>query len=294
MSDARAASAIYDLGYQRYAGTRLGRWYSLRILIAYSLRSAFGIGRGEKAKMMPVLVSALVFMPALIQVGVASTAGMASFIHYSDHLEFTAFLLALFAAGQSPELVVADRQQGVLSLYLSRPLRSTDYAWAKLVALFGAMMVMTLGPQLVLFLGGIFIAKDPWPAFVSEWPKLFPILAGSVLVSLFIASIGLALASMTTRRGYATAAVISFFLLTAALSAVVQRIGFGGIERYAVLGSPSLLISGLAKWLFEIEAKRRTAVGRAALEGTYYLWTMLSVTALAIAIFIRRYRSVDV
>ncbi len=294
MSEAQAASAIYDLGYQRYAGTRLGRWYSVRTLMMSSLRSAFGIGRGEKAKMLPVLVAALVFMPALVQIGVASASGMSSFIHYADHLEFTAFLLALFAAGQSPELVVADKQQGVLSLYLSRPLRSTDYAWAKLAALFGAMLVLTLGPQLVLFIGRVFLAKDPWPEFVSEWPKLFPILGGSILVSLFIAAIGLSLASMTTRRGYATAAVISFFLLTAALSTVVQAIGFGGIERYAVLGNPSLLISGFAKWLFEIEAKRRTAIGKAALAGPYYLWTLVTVTTLAIAIFIRRYRRVDV
>src|SRR3954469_15956294 len=124
MSDVRTAGAIYDLGYQRYGGARLGRAYAMRTLIAYSFRSAFGIGRGEKSKMLPVLVAALVFLPALIQVGVASSAGVVAFIHYADHLQFTAFLLALFAAGQAPELVVADKQQGVLSLYLARPIRS--------------------------------------------------------------------------------------------------------------------------------------------------------------------------
>lgn len=294
MSDTRTAGAIYDLGYQRYGGTRFGRSYSLRILIAYSLRAAFGIGRGEKAKMMPVLVGALVFLPALVQVGVASASGMSNLIHYANHLEFTAFLLALFAAGQAPELIVSDKQQGVLSLYLSRPMRSTDYAWSKLIALTAAMMVLTLGPQLVLFLGKIFIAKEPWKGFVDEWAKLFPILGGSLLVSLFIAAIGLALASLTTRRGYATAAVISFFLLTAAISQIVQQIGFGGMERYAVLGNPALLIAGFASWLFEIEARRRSIVGKAALPGTDYLWTMIVVTGIAIAIFLRRYRKVDV
>ena len=294
MSDARAAGAIYDLGYQRYDGAHLGRGYALRTLIAYSFRAAFGLGRGEKAKMLPVLVMALVYMPALVQIGVASSTGMVNFIQYADHLEFTAFLLALFAAGQAPELVVADKQHGVLSLYLARPLRSTDYAWAKLVALLGAMMVLTLGPQLVLFLGKIFIAKEPWPAFVAEWAKLFPILGGTMLVSLFVAAVGLALASLTTRRGYASAAVISFFLLTAALSEIVRAIGFGGLERYAVLGNPALLISGFAKWLFEIEARRRTAVGRAALPGEYYFYVLAGVTTLFIALFLRRYQKVDV
>jgi ABC-2 type transport system permease protein len=293
MSEARTAGAIYDLGYQRYAGTRHGRAYAMRTLTTYSLRAAFGLGRGEAAKRLPALVGILVFMPALIVIGVSSIAGTTQNIHYADFLEFTTFLLALFAAGQAPELVVADRQLGVLSLYLARPNRSTDYAIAKLIALFLAMLVLTLGPQLVLFAGKILIAKEPWPAFTAEWMKLFPMVGGSLLVALFISAVGLALSSLTTRRGYATAAVISFFLLTAGLSQIVQVIGFGGIERYAVLGNPQLLISGFSKWLFEIEARRYTAIGRAALPGADYLWTLVISTSLAIALFLHRYRKMD-
>jgi ABC-2 type transport system permease protein len=294
MSEARAAGAIYDLGYQRYSGKRLGRSYAFRTLVGASFRAAFGMGRGERSRMVPVLVTALVYLPALIMVGVASAAGRAQMIHYADHLEFTAFILALFAAGQAPELIVADRQAGVLSLYLSRPIRSTDYALARLMALFLAMVVLTLGPQLVLFAGKVLIAKAPWPGFVEEWPKLFPIAGGSLLVSLFIAAIGAALSSLTTRRGYASAAVISFFLLTAALSQIVQVIGFGGIERYAVLGNAQLLIAGFSKWLFEIEARRYTSIGRAALPGVDYFWTLTVTTSLAIALLLQRYRKVDV
>ncbi|MES2176681.1 MAG: hypothetical protein V4550_02355 [Gemmatimonadota bacterium] len=290
MADARTAGAIYDLGYQRYDGARLGRGYAFRTLLAFSFQTAFGLGRGEKAKFLPIICGALVYMPALIQIGVASLAGSTQFLNYADHLEFTAFLLALFAAGQAPELIVADRQQGVLSLYLSRPLRPLDYAFAKLIALSGAMLVLTLGPQLVLFLGKIFISNKPWPAFVAEWPKLFPILGGSLLVSIFFAAVGLALSSFANRKGYATASVISFFLLSGALSEMVQKIGFGGVERYAVLASPALLISGFAKWLFEIEARRRSAVGRAALPGHLYLEVLTVVTIIAVVILIRRYQ----
>jgi ABC-2 type transport system permease protein len=290
MSEARAAGAIYDLGYQHYEGQRLGRWYSFRVLVRYSFRTAFGLGRGDKAKSLPVIIVALVFLPALIQVAIASAAGMVNMIHYTDHLEFTAFLLALFAAGEAPELIVADKQQGTLTLYLSRPIRGIDYAVAKLLAMMGAMLILTFGPELVLLLGVVFVSPTPWVMFKSEWAKIFPIIGGSVIVSLFFASLGLALSSMSSRRSYASASVIAFFLLTAGASQIVQTVGFGGIERYAVLANPALLISGLSKWLFEVEARRRSVVGRAALPGTAYLYVTLITTGVAISLLLNRYR----
>src|SRR3954464_389924 len=116
MSDARAAGTIYDLGYQPYAGPRFGRAYAFRTLALHSLRAAFGLGRGERARTGPMAVTAFVYLPALIRVAIASATGAPQLISYAGHLEFTGFLLALFAASQAPELVVTDRQQGVLSL----------------------------------------------------------------------------------------------------------------------------------------------------------------------------------
>ena len=40
---------IHDIGYRRYTGPRLGRAQIARALYWHSLRSAFGIGRGDKA-----------------------------------------------------------------------------------------------------------------------------------------------------------------------------------------------------------------------------------------------------
>ena len=293
MSELRTAGAIYDLGYQHYSGARLGRWYAFRTLLAYSFRTAFGLGRGDKAKSLPVIIVALVYLPAMIQVAIASAAGMSQMIHYADHLEFTAFLLALYAAGQAPELIVSDKQQGVLTLYLSRPIRGTDYALAKLLAMSGAMLILTLGPQITLFLGVLFVSPTPWETFTKEWTKIFPIVGGTVVVSVFFAALGLSLSSMASRKGYASASVIAFFLLSAGFSEIVRNVGFGGIERYAVLGNTATLISGFAKWLFEVEARRRSAVGRADLPGTLYLYVILVITAIAIAMLLRRYRKGD-
>jgi ABC-2 type transport system permease protein len=293
MSDARAASAIYDLGYQPYTGHRFGRLHAFRSLFHFSFAGAFGVGRGEKAKSMPALIMTAVYLPAVVQVGVASASGITTFIQYAGYLRFTAFLIALFAAAQAPELIVTDKQHGVLSLYLSRPLTAMDYALAKLCALIAAMLVITLGPQMILFLGKVFIGASPWVAFKAEWTKLFPIIGGTLMTSIFIASIGLLLASFAARRGYATAAVIVFFLLLPPLVEMFRSVTSGDIKRYTVLFHPVYLIMGFADWLFDIEAKRYTAIGRAELPGQLYLYVMLAASALCITWLLRRVRRIE-
>jgi ABC-2 type transport system permease protein len=290
MAETRAAGAIYDLGYQRYQGTRLGRANAFKSLLIFSLRTAFGLGRGVRSKIIPFIVLAIVFFPAVATVFAASATGMATLINYAGQLQFTGYLLALFAAAQAPELIVTDRQHGVLSLYLSRPLSGPDYAIAKLGALVGAMLVLTLGPQLFLFIGKIGISTTPWVAFKAEYGKLVPIVGGMLVISCFMAAIGLSLASLASRRAYASAAVIGFFLLTPAISSLTREASTGDVKRYSILLNPLLVITGFSNWLFDIEAKRRSTVGRADLPGTAYLYVVLGVCIVGISILWWRYR----
>ena len=293
MAEPRAPGAIYDLGYQSYTGPRRGRAYVIRSLVSYSFASAFGAGRSDQAKSLPSLIVATVYMLAIVQVSMASATGMVGLIRYAWFLQFSAFLIALFAASQAPELIVADKQQGVLSLYLSRPLKASDYAVAKLLALVAAMLVVTLGPQLVLFTGRVVLDASPWTTFRAEWTKLFPIVGGTLLTSVFVASIALLLASFAARRGYASAAVIAFFLLTPAVIELLRAVTSGAVKRYSVLVHPIYLISGFANWLFDIEAKRRTVIGRADLPGAVYFDVMLAVSTVCIVAFVRRYRRLE-
>lgn len=284
------SSAIYDLGYQRYQGVKHGRAHAVRTLMLFSLRAAFGMGRGEQARRVPILVAVIVFLPALVQIGVASATNMINFISYANYLEFTGFAIALFVASQAPELIVTDKNNGALTLYLSRPIKATDYAWSKLLALWAATAVLTLGPQLMLFTARVFLPASPWTAFKDEWMKLLPILGGSILVALFFAAVALALSSFAVKRAFGSASVIAFFLLTPALSSLTQVISAGAIKRWAVMLNPVTVVSGYSKWLFEIEASRRSTVGRADLPGQAYLWVILAVSAIAIAVLLSRYR----
>ena len=63
-----------------------------------------------------------------------------------------------------------------------------------------------------------------------------------------------------------------------------RTVATGDVKRYAILANPIVLINGFAQWLFDIEARRRSAVGRADLPGQLYLYVMLAVCAVCIAI----------
>lgn len=287
----RAAGTIYDLGYQHYTGVRQGRRSAFRTLFEYSFLSAFGAGRGQKAQQLPILVSLLVFMPAMIMVAVGSIANRPESINYSQHIQIASFFLALFAAGQAAEVLVGDRESGTLALYLSRSLHSRDYALAKLLALGAAFFVLTFGPQFTMFCGKILLAATPWDAFKAEYGNLMPMVGGTFLISFYLAAVGMALASFAMKKNIGTALVIGYFIILPAVQGLAFEIARDGPnQKYTVLINPFILMSGFSNWLYDVQARRNTLVGRADLPGQYYLWVMLATCALATGVLLYRYR----
>jgi ABC-2 type transport system permease protein len=290
MTHERAAGAIYDLGYQSYSGARRGRLYGWWRLVTFSLRAAFGASRTSQSRFVPRAILALVFVPAIVRIGIAAATTLTQVINYASHLQFTGLLVGLFAAAQAPELIVTDRQHGVLSLYFSRPVTGVEYAFAKITALVAAILILTLGPEILLFLGKVFIDQSPWAALATEWHRLGPILGGTFAMSAFTASIGLAISSFASRRSYATASVIAFFMLLPAAASIVGGVAGGSVRRYTVLFHPFWLLNGFVNWLFDVQARARSPVARAELPGAAYLYVILGVTIAATLIVLLRYR----
>ena len=71
------SGSIYDLGYQGYHGPRVRRPTVALGLLAQTLRAAYGIGRGGRAKIVPFLMLALSVLPALLAVGISALAAQA-------------------------------------------------------------------------------------------------------------------------------------------------------------------------------------------------------------------------
>ena len=68
------SGSIYDLGYRGYTGPRLGRSHAIRSLLGHSFRSAYGIGRGARAKIAPITFGAIGLLPAVALVGILTIA----------------------------------------------------------------------------------------------------------------------------------------------------------------------------------------------------------------------------
>jgi ABC-2 type transport system permease protein len=244
MSD---AGVIHDIGYQRYTGRRLGHGHRVGSLYTASLRTAFGIGRGAKAKVFPWFTVAVVAVVATVLVAVRSQTGTAplSYVRFPDALNA---LVILFCAAAAPELVSRDLRNRVLSLYFSRPISRTDYPLAKLAALVSAVFLVLGGGQLMLFLGAAFSAKNVG-AIWDELGDLLPGLAHSAISALLVGALSLLIASLSGRRAVAAGMIVAAFLITAPVMGVLAELG-GTVGQLAGIVSPTTLLIGTAQWLF--------------------------------------------
>jgi ABC-2 type transport system permease protein len=248
---------IHDLGYRRYDGPRLGRPAILRALFWHSLRSAFGFGRGGKAKIVPIAMFAILSLPAVVNaVAVARFPGHVRLIPYETYTyRLRTFVMLIFVAAQAPELVSRDLRSHVLPLYLSRPVRRLDYPLAKYLAFCAACLVIIEVPLLILYLSTIVSARgasDVW----HETRALIPGLGVGALWAVLLAAIGLLLASFTGRRAYATGSIAIYFFLTTTLAGILTGIteqpGPGPYAptgaRLSGLVSPFSVLDGVRQW----------------------------------------------
>jgi len=217
---------IHDIGYRRYTGRRLGRAQIIRALYWHSLRSAYGLGRGAKAKIVPVLAFAIMCLPAIVN-AVSMSQGGGRIVDYDTYTnQLRVVVMIIFIAAQAPELVSRDLRSHVLPLYFCRPLRRLDYPVAKLAAFITACLVIIEIPLLLLYLGTV-AQVHSGSAVWDQTRALIPGLLVGLMWSVLLAAIGLALASLTGRRAYATGSIAIYFFLTWILAgiliAVTQR-----------------------------------------------------------------------
>jgi len=290
---AGAAGSIYDLGYQHYAGARLGRRAAFAALYADSLRACFGLSRPARAKVVPIGLLALALVPAVIAVAVdALLAGVPGGvvrnpIRYDSYFGATFQIVVLFVAAQAPELLGRDQRHHVLALYFSRALKRRDYALAKLAALISALLLLLVLPQCVIFVGKVLGGSDVAAAFGDNLSKVPAILLSSGAAAVALASIGLAIASFTPRRAYATAAIFAFFYITIAVAAIGHEAAGGDLGRYILLIAPTNALEGLTAWLFGTQPG--APLDEAAISGELYAGAATLMAAAATLILLRRY-----
>ncbi|NUR32170.1 MAG: ABC transporter permease subunit [Catenulispora sp.] len=243
---------IHDIGYQRYAGPRLGRAYAARSLYVHGLRTAFGLGRSAKAKIFPWFVVAVALVVATIVTAVRAVQGepVLGYLAYTDSVSI---LIVLFCAIIGPELVSRDLRTGVLPLYFSRPLTRRDYALAKLAAVISAAWLVLAAPLTLMFAGGVFSASGG-KAVWHEFGYYTGGLAYAAVCAIVFGGLATLVGSLSGRRAVAAAIIAAYFLLTSAVAGVVMGIGAATdnprIQHAGGLLSPDFMIQGVRGWLF--------------------------------------------
>ncbi len=208
---------VFDLGYQHYDGPREGRMRSRMALWVNGVRTALGLGRGPRAKILPTLLFIAAMGPAIILTLVASAADVGAQVPgYAGYYQIVSITLLLFAAIIAPELLCPDRRDRVLDLYLVRPLTPVDYAGARWLSFFSIALTLVYSGQIVLLVGLTLAANDPLEYLRANWLQVPRFLAAGAVLAIFITTLPLAVSAFTTRRAYAAAIVIGLFVISSA------------------------------------------------------------------------------
>ena len=163
----------------------------VRALTWHSFRSAFGFGRGVKAKVVPILAIIAICLPSLVNAFAVARGNAA------------VRLRRVFPAAASPRgddlhrragagTLSRDLRSQVLPLYFTRPLRRGDYPLAKYIALTAAILLLVEVPLLILYPGTIASAKNTAGVW-RETKALIPGLALGLLWAVLMAAVGLVL-----------------------------------------------------------------------------------------------------
>jgi ABC-2 type transport system permease protein len=280
------SGVIHDIGYRRYEGVRLGRGHILRSMYGHSLRTAFGFGRGVKAKLFPWAVTGVVTAVAVVITAINSRSPE-PVSTYPEFVDSLAVLGMLFLAAAAPELVSRDLRARVLTMYFARPVRRSDYVYAKFAALVTAAFLVLAGPQLIIFTGAAFDV-DSVSAFRGHVTDLLGGWLYTLIFALVTGSLALLVASLTGRRAFAAAGIVAVFLVTVPISAVVWELTSGTARDLSGMLTPLMLVAGIGDAVMGHESP--VGVGDV---GWVYVVVGALLVASCLGILFARYRRVE-
>lgn len=289
--------AVYDRGYRPYEGPRGRRGAATLALFKASMRRALGIRRSWRQKVAPFVLLGVVTIPAIVNVGIGyvtrdQLASKFEIITYRDYVGVSSALL-LFVALVAPDVVCPDRRQRVLPLMFARPLTGVDYVVAKVGAIASILFAFSFLPQVVLFLGNMLVSDSASHYFNGHLEILWKVPISVMVLALYYAVVGVAIASLTDRRIVAGAAVIGLFLVTSISSSVIV----GDVN--VVGGSIGALINVLSLPLYLRDLvflghiDPTSPLTGVANGGLFAVATYLVVLVAGVAVLFYRYRWVE-
>lgn len=280
---------VFDIGYQRYTGVREGRSRGRKAVFVDGLRTALGFGRGTQAKVLPWffiavlcaigMVFALVAGAAMRLAGPAAAEQM-NLPSHSDYNGIASIIMFVFAALVGPELLCRDRREGVINLYLVRPLTGSDYVISRWAAFLVVMTAAAILPQVILFVGLSMGDPKPLDYLALHWLDIPRFMLAGLAMAAYATTLALLTASFTSRRAYASVFLVGLFVITTPFTVGLATELEGNLGRWLSMFSltnipvyvNNLIFGKVAEVTSEAPASQLPAWVRVA---WYFLWTLV-------------------
>ena len=245
-SDAR----IYDLGYRHYDGPRLPPRAAVGALFRHSFAALLGLRRSIWAKLINAVIGGIAYVPAIVFVGLVvflpKQITDAVVPETAQYLGFVTVAVFLFLAIGVPLAICPDRRHGTLALYLASPLDRDTYLVAKFGAIVAFLAIVTIGPALVFVIGLVLLGTGP-DGLVAVLLEIGRVIASGLLMSAVFATVGLAIASLTDRRGAAAGFIVLFLMASQALVRGLVINGLGLSPSFIALDMPAVTLEAVER-----------------------------------------------
>lgn len=213
--------AIYDQSYVPWAGTYTSRAARIRAMIAMELALPF-----RNTWVLIVVLSAfaivgswliILFLISSAQVPPVFAVGNRIYREEFFNNPLFSMILMVLSATVGASLISRDVRHRALIMYFSRSITRADYLIGKFLALVLFLMVVTLLPGLLLFLGQLGMSLERIGA-VERMEDLGSILLHSLILTVPMSAVVLAFSSMTKRTYLAAILWVTFYFLSMTLS----------------------------------------------------------------------------
>ncbi|HEU0193020.1 MAG TPA: ABC transporter permease subunit [Gaiellales bacterium] len=246
-----------------------------------------GARRGWKAKVIPIALVLIAFAPAFVVLGLRAlftgvVSDLSSALPYSNYQQTISIVILVFAVVVTPELLCPDRRDRTLTLYFSTAVSRGEYVLGKLLAAILPLLLLTLVPMVFLYAGNVVFAVHSVGYIQHHSRDIVRIVIGGLVPAVFYAFVGLAVASLTSRRAFAIGGYLALMTVPTIVGGVLAANLQSGhyLRLMAIVAAPIKVTQALYPGYTD-----RGNLGPAAWTITY-----LAVIAVSAAILAWRYR----
>lgn len=252
-------SAIHDLGYKRYAGTRRATSTRWRVIARHQLAAAWKSWWRWKLvialSLIPTIVAAVfIFVSTNTIVGGLSRGHSVTFSAWALPMTFGLYCSIAFVASLvlGATIIAGDVQNGAFIFYFARSTRPIDYLLGKLVG-YGLVIasVVALGPMIVAIMRVALSTSHDLSEVLSQVVIVPETLALGLLATLAYTAIPLGFSAMVANRRYALGLWAAYYLV---VGSIATGIGVVGNLGWLAALDVSTALKSLANRLFDMPA----------------------------------------